>query len=117
VKNGKGIDAQLAKLNREIEAKHAEFRNGAAAAINSILVEYGLTLDDLITAKTPKPAKATKAAKPANGKTAKRKREPAFKGPQPPKYREPDSGATWSGFGRAPAWIAGAKNRDAFLIQ
>nr|WP_321968421.1 H-NS histone family protein [Burkholderia cepacia] len=33
------------------------------------------------------------------------------------KYRDPKTGATWSGRGRAPAWIKDAKNRDRFLIQ
>jgi hypothetical protein len=33
------------------------------------------------------------------------------------KYADPRTGKTWSGFGRAPAWIAGAKNRDAFLVD
>ncbi|SDJ36225.1 DNA-binding protein H-NS [Paraburkholderia steynii] len=39
------------------------------------------------------------------------------RGPQPAKYRDPKSGATWSGRGRAPAWLAGVKNLDAFLIS
>jgi len=38
------------------------------------------------------------------------------KGPQAPKYRDPKSGATWSGRGPAPAWLAGAKDRSKFLI-
>ncbi|WP_175891715.1 H-NS histone family protein [Burkholderia cepacia] len=33
-----------------------------------------------------------------------------------PKYRDPKTGATWSGRGKPPQWIAGAKNRDRFLI-
>lgn len=33
------------------------------------------------------------------------------------KYRDPKSGATWSGHGRAPQWIATAINRDRFLID
>ena len=32
------------------------------------------------------------------------------------KYRDPATGATWSGRGRLPNWIAD-KNRDEFLIQ
>jgi hypothetical protein len=32
-------------------------------------------------------------------------------------YRDPKSGATWSGRGRAPAWLSGAKNRTRFLID
>ncbi|WP_350029314.1 MULTISPECIES: H-NS histone family protein [unclassified Caballeronia] len=34
----------------------------------------------------------------------------------PAKYRDPVSGATWSGRGRAPQWIAG-KDRDEFLVD
>jgi DNA-binding protein H-NS len=32
------------------------------------------------------------------------------------KYRDPVSGSTWSGRGRAPHWIAG-KDRNAFLVD
>jgi DNA-binding protein H-NS len=38
------------------------------------------------------------------------------RGPQEPKYRDPKTGATWSGRGPAPAWLASAKDRAAFLI-
>jgi hypothetical protein len=31
-------------------------------------------------------------------------------------YQDPKSGATWSGRGRAPAWIAKAKDRSKLLI-
>jgi hypothetical protein len=33
------------------------------------------------------------------------------------KYRDPKTGATWTGHGRAPSWIASAKNRDRFLVD
>jgi DNA-binding protein H-NS len=33
------------------------------------------------------------------------------------KYQNPETGETWSGRGRAPAWIKDAKNRDKFLIK
>jgi DNA-binding protein H-NS len=33
-----------------------------------------------------------------------------------PKYRDPLSGKTWTGRGKPPLWIVGAKDRDAFLI-
>lgn len=38
------------------------------------------------------------------------------RGHQAPKYRDPGSGATWSGRGRAPAWLVGTKDRSKFLI-
>lgn len=37
--------------------------------------------------------------------------------PLPAKYRDPKSGATWSGRGRAPVWLASAKDRNKFLID
>jgi DNA-binding protein H-NS len=39
------------------------------------------------------------------------------RGPQPAKYRDPQTGATWSGRGRAPAWLAGVKDLSAYLID
>lgn len=41
----------------------------------------------------------------------------AIKGKQQAKYLDPASGATWSGYGPAPAWLAGAKDRTKFLID
>jgi H-NS histone family len=39
------------------------------------------------------------------------------KGAQPPKYLNPKTGATWSGRGPAPAWLATVKDRSKFLIE
>jgi hypothetical protein len=39
------------------------------------------------------------------------------KGPQPAKYLDPKTGATWSGRGPAPAWLAAAKDRTRFLVD
>ncbi|OXC77462.1 H-NS family nucleoid-associated regulatory protein [Caballeronia sordidicola] len=38
-------------------------------------------------------------------------------GPQPAKYRHPKSGASWSGRGPAPAWLANVKDRTKFLVD
>jgi hypothetical protein len=38
------------------------------------------------------------------------------KGPQPAKYLDPKTGATWSERGPAPAWLAAVKDRSKFLI-
>lgn len=46
----------------------------------------------------------------------KRKGKGQPRGPQPALYRDPQSGATWSGRGRAPAWLAGVEDRTAYLI-
>ena len=55
---------------------------------------------------TTKPASVSKAKAAGN----------YVRGPQPAMYQDPKSGATWSGRGRAPAWIAEAKDRSKFLI-
>lgn len=34
-----------------------------------------------------------------------------------PKYMDPETGSTWSGRGRPPAWIAKSNNWDLFLIN
>ncbi|WP_322032582.1 H-NS family nucleoid-associated regulatory protein [Paraburkholderia sp. J76] len=56
---------------------------------------------------SPKSAGAVKTPKAGN----------YVRGPQPPKYRDPKTGATWSGRGTAPAWLAGARDRSKFLIE
>jgi DNA-binding protein H-NS len=38
------------------------------------------------------------------------------KGKLPPKYRDPKTGATWSGHARPPLWIKNVKDRTKFLI-
>ncbi|MEA3124316.1 MAG: hypothetical protein QOD67_1335 [Caballeronia sp.] len=57
----------------------------------------------------------TSAAKPASVSKVKAAGN-YVRGPQPAMYKDPKSGATWSGRGRAPAWLAGAKDRAKFLI-
>jgi DNA-binding protein H-NS len=74
------------------------------------LEENDLTLEDL---------KATNgAAKPKKAATKKAVKKPVAKKkkPLPPKYQDPETGATWSGHARPPSWIANVKNRDDYLI-
>ncbi|MBB2925616.1 H-NS family nucleoid-associated regulatory protein [Paraburkholderia silvatlantica] len=63
----------------------------------------------LIAGAAPKSAAAVAVRAPKAGNYVR--------GPQPPKYRDPKTGATWSGRGIAPAWLAGAKDRSKFLIE
>ena len=124
------IDTQIAKLEQQIEAEHARFKTAVFAAVEAVLNSYGMTLADLgtvkATAKLAKkvkvagievapdaaPVKATKATK-----ATKAKKSAPVKGTRPPKYRNPDTGQTWSGMGHTPQWMASAKNRDTFLIN
>ncbi|MBR8317306.1 H-NS histone family protein [Burkholderia dolosa] len=66
--------------------------------IRAKVAEYGVTEKDIFGGRRGKSAKQQKAAAEA-------------------KYCDPKTGATWSGRGRAPAWIKDAKNRNRFLIE
>ncbi|MDO5289118.1 MAG: H-NS histone family protein [Pseudomonadota bacterium] len=78
------------------EARKREIAD-AVAQVRRIVDEYGLEAKDVF------PGAGRRAASPrAGGKVA-------------PKYRDPATGQTWTGRGKAPKWIEG-KNREAFLI-
>lgn len=62
-------------------------------------------------------ARRTKGAAKKASATAGKVAKGQAKGKQPPKYLEPKTGATWSGRGPAPAWLASAKDRTKFLID
>lgn len=101
------INAELAKISAEARAK-------ALADIVASIKEFGFTAEELndavIGKRKPgrKPGvKLDKADKPKReGKKAA------------PKYRDPNTGATWTGRGIAPLWIrdVAKEDRDQFLI-
>lgn len=91
----KDLLAQKAKLEEQLAAAHAAELESVIAKTRQIVLEYGLTAEDL--------GLVTKTKKRKGGAAA-------------PKYQDPKSGATWTGRGRAPAWIAG-KNFERFLIK
>jgi DNA-binding protein H-NS len=91
----KQLTQQLEKLHKEMEVAREREVADAIADIREKITEYGITAEEL-------------------GFSSKR---PAVrKQPLPPKYRNPKTGETWSGRGRAPGWLTG-KNRDRFLIE
>jgi DNA-binding protein H-NS len=67
----------------------------------------------VVSAASKAKAAGKKAALKSVGATAGKGQQ---KGPQPALYRDPKSGATWSGRGRAPTWLATVKDRSKFLI-
>lgn len=124
-----GIETKLEKLQHRIIEEKARYISAVRLAVEDLLSAYGLTLLDL--ALEAQPAKSVKVAKGAakvvkaaakvvKAKPAKKAAKGAANksnGRFPPKYRDPASGATWSGMGHAPAWIKEAANRDEFLIK
>lgn len=95
---------QLLAEKEKLEAQLAEVRAtevaGVIEQIQTLMAQYGLSVDDI--------AAKRRRGRPA-GSGAGATREPL-----PPKYQNPKTGETWSGRGRAPAWLG--KNRDRFLI-
>ncbi|CAN7775475.1 H-NS family nucleoid-associated regulatory protein [Caballeronia sp. LjRoot31] len=107
------IQAKMKKLQVQADTLIAKKAQAALDQIRKIMLTHGLTTED-IEAK----AKAKRDAKAANGSApiVKAKATKSLKGGTPPKYQHPKTGATWTGHGRAPAWIAEAKDRAKFLI-
>ncbi len=70
----------------------------AVAQVRAIVAEYDLTAQDIFSGRAGKSA----AAKPSGNKVAA-------------KYRDPATGQTWTGRGKAPKWIEG-QAREPFLI-
>jgi DNA-binding protein H-NS len=107
------IQAKMKNLQVQADALIAKKAQAAVDQIRKIMLTHGLTTED-IEAK----AKAKREAKAANGSTSKIKAKAAssLKGGTLPKFQHPKTGATWTGHGRAPAWIANVKDRSKFLI-
>jgi DNA-binding protein H-NS len=108
------IQQKMKKLQVQADTLIAKKAQAAVDQIRKIMLAHGLTTVD-IEAK----AKAKREAKATNGITQNVKAKVVGKlnGGTPPKYQHPKTGATWTGHGRAPAWIADAKDRTKFLIE
>lgn len=101
----KQLVAEKEALEAQLAAVRATEIAGVIEKIQGLMAEYELTVDDIAAKRRRgRPAAAGKVSKPV----AKEKVS------LPAKYMDPKTGATWSGRGRAPAWLG--KNRAKFLI-
>ena len=107
------IQAKMKQLQAQADALISKKAQAVVDQIRALMLKHGLTTED-IEAK----AKAKRAAKGLTVGTAAYKTNAATgeKAKVAPKYQHPKTGATWTGRGRAPAWIAEAKDRSRFLI-
>ncbi|MFL9889383.1 H-NS family nucleoid-associated regulatory protein [Paraburkholderia sp. RL17-383-BIF-A] len=107
------IQARLKKLHAQAEALLAKKAQDAIDQIRDIMLKHGLTTADIeAKASAKRVAKGLKVSTAA-GKT---KIADVTKTKAAPKYQHPKTGATWTGHGRAPAWLANVKDRSKFLI-
>lgn len=100
------IQAKMDKLKAQADALVAKQSSNVIEKIRELMAKYGLTIAD-IDAHAGGKHRATKAVAITMSQG----------GAAAVKYRDPKSGATWTGHGRAPSWIAAAKNRDKFLVD
>ncbi|HDR9512082.1 histone [Burkholderia cepacia] len=85
--------AKRAALEAEINAAKETARESALKEVRKLVGEFDISAREVYGA-----------------------RQPHKRGRTDPKYRHPETGATWSGRGRPPAWIDG-KDRALFEIQ
>jgi DNA-binding protein H-NS len=95
----KELKAQAEALMQQAEAARQAEIASVVAEIQARMKEYGITLDDLRGGAKKTKARAAVAAK----------------------YRNPASGESWSGRGRAPRWLAEelakGRSREEFLVK
>lgn len=94
---------ELLEQKRALEAQIDELRTSerqdAIDRIKTIMAQYEITIDDLLSKKRP-PARYKRAT--SNSGDAK--------------YRDPNTGLTWNGRGRKPNWLD-QERAEEFLIQ
>ena len=90
----KELLAQREQLDRQIKEAIAREKADGIAQAKVIIEQYKLTASDLFTRKAGGKAAGVKVA---------------------PKYRNPATGETWTGRGKAPKWIEG-RDRSSYLI-
>lgn len=104
MKTYSALKAQIDKLEKQAAAIRQKEVSKVVAELKKTIAEYDLSAADLglsARERTMSQRKARRAGVVTVGE---------------PKYRNPQTGDTWTGRGRPPAWIVGAKNREAFLI-
>lgn len=93
------IKKQIQSLEKEAEQVRAKEVAGVIQRIKAAIDFYGLTTADLFAAAGKAAAKGKKIA----AKATKMKKSPA-----PAKYKDKDTGKTWTGHGKRPGWFVKA---------
>lgn len=97
----KELVQQIEKLQQQAEDLRKKELQDVIAEVKAKIQQYGLSASDL-------------------GLSGGKSKSSSAKGTVKPKYKNPVTGDTWTGRGRAPKWIAEAeaagKKRESFLI-
>lgn len=103
--------AQKAALEEQIAEVQRTERAAAITQVRALMAEHGLTWQDIggapVRAAGPPPGRPGRASRAAAPRVE-------------PKYRDPESQATWSGRGLKPRWLSAAlaagRSLDEFRI-
>lgn len=97
------IEKQINKLKRQMRTLHSRQRRPVITSIIRSMIEYEITPEEIAQAYERRNARAT------TGRSA------------PARFKNPETGDTWTGRGRPPRWIVDAEvkgqHRDVFLIK
>jgi len=88
---------QREALEQKIKEARRQELSAAVAKVRELVAEYGLTQQDVFPA-----GRGSRTSTTAGTKVA-------------PKYRDPATGQTWTGRGKAPRWIQN-EDRQKFAI-
>lgn len=105
------IKKQIAKLQAEaakLEAVATVKKRKSVAQVLALMKKLDVSLEDLA------------ASKPRGGRATKRVRASSSQKSVSPKYRDAQTGETWSGRGRTPRWLANleaqGRSREEYRI-
>lgn len=113
------IDEKIAKLQSQAEALRLKRSQGIVKQICALMSEHGITTDDIQTyarASGDGSDKISKGRVSIPGASPEGKLTTSVQSKSAPKYRHPKTGATWTGHGRAPSWIANVRDRSKYLV-
>ena len=85
---------QREQLDKQIKEAIEREKSEGIAKVKALIEQYGLSASDVFSKRS--------GGKTGGGKVA-------------PKYKDPTTGETWTGRGKAPKWIDG-RDRSQFLI-
>ena len=96
------LDSVVAEAEKQREARRETGRRELVEEFRSRAAEMGLSLEELL-GNGAQPGRPPGKAR--SGRTG------ASASPRPAKYRDPETGETWSGRGRVPRWLKAAERR------
>jgi DNA-binding protein H-NS len=101
------LQKQIEALQRKADAIRKAEKAEAAKKAKQLIAQYGLTAQDVGLDGQSGRGKPKGKVTPVG----------AAKSTGIAKYRDPQSGKTWTGHGKPPNWIAGVADRTKFLID